>query len=151
MCVSIYSHLPPDASDHLLTSGVTQMDDLEVRLVDLFEPLGPVVVKPMFGGQGVWFQGRMFALAFGGTVYVKVDDRTVAVFRAAGSRPFVYQQKSRNREASLNYFSLPDNAADDPAEASRWGRLGIEAAFRTAARNTKRAARADIGPGPWDG
>ncbi len=127
------------------------MDDLQTRIVDLFEPLGPVVVKRMFGGHGVWSQGRMFALAFGDTIYLKVDDRTVDSFRSAGSRPFVYQQKSRSREAALNYFSLPDEAADDPAEASRWGRLGIEAALRAAAPKTGKTARADIGPGPWDG
>jgi DNA transformation protein len=127
------------------------MYDLQARIVDLFEPLSPVVVKRMFGGHGVWSQGRMFALAFGDTIYLKVDDRTVESFRSAGSRPFVYQQKSRNREDALNYFSLPDEAADDPAGASRWGRLGIEAALRTASPKTKKTARTDIGPGPWDG
>ncbi|RYE85055.1 MAG: transcriptional regulator, partial [Hyphomicrobiales bacterium] len=35
------------------------------HLEDLFEPLGAVVVKRMFGGKGVWLDGMMFALVFG--------------------------------------------------------------------------------------
>ncbi|MDH4384274.1 MAG: TfoX/Sxy family protein [Caulobacter sp.] len=126
------------------------MDDLQAHIIDLFEPLGPVVVKRMFGGQGVWLHGRMFALAFGETIYVKVDDQSIDLFHAAGSTPFVYQQRRRERQASLRYFCLPEAAADDPVEASRWGRLGVEAADRAKVPKTK-TARAEIGPGPWDG
>ena len=123
------------------------MDD---HLQDLFEPLGEVVVKRMFGGKGVWLDGMMFALVFGETVYLKVDDQTRGAFVAAGSQPFVYHQRKRDRQAALPYFSLPEEAQDDPVEASRWGRLAIEAVLRSKAPK-KGKARADIGPGPWDG
>jgi len=120
-------------------------------LRDLFEPLGAVTVKRMFGGQGVWLEGLMFALVFGETVFLKVDDQTRQAFVEAGSQPFVYHQRKRDRQASLPYFSLPEAAQDDPAEASRWGRLAIEAALRSKAPKKGKRARADIGPGPWDG
>ncbi|MDB5472205.1 MAG: hypothetical protein JWR84_3765 [Caulobacter sp.] len=124
---------------------------MDAYLTDLFEPLGPVVVKRMFGGQGVWLDGMMFALVFGETVYLKVDDQTRETFLAAGSEPFVYHQRKRDRQAALPYFSLPDGAGDDPAEASRWARLAIEAVLRGKAPKKGKKARADIGPGPWDG
>ena len=123
------------------------MDDF---LQDLFAPLGAVTVKRMFGGQGVWLDGMMFALVFGETVYLKVDDVTRDAFVAAGAKPFVYHQRKRDRMASLPYFSLPEAAQDDPIEASRWARLAIEAVLRSKAPK-KGKARADIGPGPWDG
>ncbi|MBI1407657.1 MAG: competence protein TfoX [Caulobacter sp.] len=126
---------------------------MEEFLQDLFAPIGPVTVKRMFGGLGVWFDGMMFALVFGETVYLKADAETLPTFTAAGSEPFVYTQRKRDRQASLNYLSLPAGAEDDPAEASRWGRLAIEAALRARAAKgpKKQKARADIGPGPWDG
>ena len=58
--------------------------------------------------------------------------------------------QERDRQAALPYFSLPEEAQDDPVEASRWGRLAIEAVLRSKAPK-KGKARADIGPGPWDG
>jgi len=120
-------------------------------LQDLFAPLGAVTVKRMFGGQGVWLDGLMFALVFGETVYLKVDDVTREDFVAAGSEPFTYHQRKRDRMASLPYFSLPEAAQDDPVEASRWARLAIEAVLRGKAPKKGKKARADIGPGPWDG
>jgi DNA transformation protein and related proteins len=122
-------------------------------LQDLFAPIGAVTVKRLFGGLGVWFDGMMFALVFGETVYLKVDAETLPIFAAAGSEPFVYTQRKRDRQASLNYYSLPAGAEDDPLEASKWGRLAVEAALRARAakKPAKQKARADIGPGPWDG
>lgn len=127
------------------------MSDFAEHLTDLFAPLGPVVVKRMFGGTGVWLDGMMFALAFGDTVYVKTDAENRPLFEAAGAEPFIYTQRKRERTAALPYYSLPAGAEDDPVEASRWGRLGVEAALRARAPRKGRAARADIGPGPWDG
>ena len=59
--------------------------------------------------------------------------------------------QERDRQAALPYFSLPEEAQDDPVEASRWGRLAIEAVLRSKAPKKGKKARADIGPGPWDG
>lgn len=124
---------------------------MEEHLRDLFQPLGAVRVKRMFGGQGVWLDGMMFALVFGETIYLKVDDQTRQTFVDAGSGPFVYHQRKRDREAALPYFSLPEEAQDDPVEASRWARLALEAVLRGKAPKKGKKARADIGPGPWDG
>ena len=40
--------------------------------------------------------------------------------------------------------------ADDREAAGRWARLALDAALR-AKKPKSGAARADIGPGPWDG
>jgi DNA transformation protein len=121
-------------------------------LAELFEPLGAVKVKRMFGGQGVWLDGMMFALVFGDTVYLKVDDETVGAFEAEGSGPFVYSMKGGERQGSLRYYRLPEATGDDPEAVSRWGRLAVDAALRARApKSKKKKARVDIGPGPWDG
>ncbi|MDO8296420.1 MAG: TfoX/Sxy family protein [Caulobacter sp.] len=122
------------------------------HLSELLAGLGPLTVKKMFGGASLQVDGVAFALVFGETLYLKVDDETRAAFAAAGSGPFVYAMKD-GRTASLGYWSLPESGLDDPDEAVRWARLGVAAAFRAKKPKTKkgRATRDDIGPGPWDG
>jgi len=106
---------------------------------DLFASLGPVRIRRMFGGQGIYSGELMFALEIGGELFLKVDDNTMPAFRAAGSRPFVY--KRDGRAAEMSYWLLPDGALDDPDEAARWGRLALEAATRAAINKPKRVRR----------
>jgi DNA transformation protein len=122
------------------------------HVAELLSGLGPVVSKRMFGGHGVMFDGMMIGVIFGETLYLKVDDLTEPAFEAAGSERFTYAMKD-GRTGRLRYWRLPDGAQDDPDEAERWGRLAVEAARRAKApkKGKGKTARADIGPGPWDG
>lgn len=126
--------------------------DFLEHLHELLAGLGPLTVKKMFGGASLQADGAAFGLIFGETLYLKVDDANRAAFEEEGSAPFTYEMKDGGK-ASLGYWSLPEQALDDPDEAVRWARLGLEAAFRARKPKTKkgRAMREDIGPGPWDG
>lgn len=126
--------------------------DFIEHLRELLAGLGPLTVKKMFGGASLQIDGASFALVFGETLYLKVDDGNRAAFEAEGCAPFSYTFKD-GRTGTLGYWTLPEAALDDPDEAVRWARLGLEAAFRARAPKTKRgrAMRDDIGPGPWDG
>ncbi|MDQ0462910.1 DNA transformation protein [Caulobacter ginsengisoli] len=117
---------------------------------ELFSDLGEVAIKLMFGGAGLYIDGMMFGLIAGEVVHLKVDDETEAAFIEAGSAPFIFLMRD-GRQAPLRYWRLPDVAADDPEEAARWGRLALDAALRAKRPKSKAKARADIGPGPWDG
>jgi len=103
---------------------------------DLFRGLGEVRIRRMFGGQGVLFDELMFALEAGGELYLKADETSVGAFRDAGSRQFFYMKEGR--PMPLNFWTLPDQALDDPDEAARWGGLAIAAAGRAAAAKSKK-------------
>ena len=95
---------------------------------ELFAPFGPVTVRRMFGGAGVWSQDLMFALVFDGALYLRVDDASIPDFEREGSRPFVYTRaKSPGRvgRASLSYWRLPDRLYDDPDELASWARIAL--------------------------
>ena len=47
---------------------------------DLFAPFGPVTVRRMFGGAGIYREGLMFALVFDGAIFLKVDDASKGSF-----------------------------------------------------------------------
>ena len=53
------------------------------HVTDLLSDLGPVQVKRMFGGVGLYQSDLMFALIFGDSLYLKADKETEAQFEAA--------------------------------------------------------------------
>ena len=109
-------------------------------LKDLFAPFGPVAVKRMFGGHGVYADGLCFAIQSGGEVYLKTDDDTKAEFVTAGSQPFIYDAKGRAIE--MSFWRLAAGAYDDEDELRRWAGFGLAAARRAAAGKAKAKAGA---------
>lgn len=92
--------------------------------------LGHLTIKRMFGGAGVYLgDGLMFGIIDDGTLYLRVDDLNRADMEKAGAVQFTYPSKDGEMN-SMNYWSLPDAAADDPDEAVRWARRAIEASRR---------------------
>jgi len=83
-------------------------------LVELFEPVGGVGFRKMFGGIGIFRDGLMFALVADDTLYLKADDNTAIDFKAEGSGPFVYDGK--DRPVVMQYWRLPERLYDDPDE-----------------------------------
>ena len=60
-------------------------DPFHEFVIELFAPMGPVSVKRMFGGAGVFRDGLMFALIADDTLFLKTD----AALRALAARPDV--------------------------------------------------------------
>jgi len=107
----------------------------------LFEPFGPITVKRMFGGSGIYAEGLCFAIELKGEVFLKTDALSQPEFSAVGSMPFVYVAKGQSRPTS--YWSLPAVAHEDGDELRRWATAGLEAARRVAeARAKPRKAKA---------
>lgn len=107
-------------------------------LRELFAGLGPVSFRAMFGGHGVYFDGRMIALIANQLVYLKVDALTRPRFEAAGSEPFVYEGKGKL--VTMSYWLAPAGAMDDPEEMLPWARLAHGAAIRASAAKPSRRA-----------
>jgi len=110
--------------------------DAEV-IRDVFRGLGPIHIRKMFGGQGVYQGDLMFALEASGELYLKVDDESIATFRDLGSRPFAYTTKD-GRTTLMSYWLMPESALDDPDEAAQLGRLAVQAAQRRKAAGAKK-------------
>ncbi|HEX2134393.1 MAG TPA: TfoX/Sxy family protein [Microvirga sp.] len=104
---------------------------------DLFQELGPVRVRRMFGGHGIYAGDQIFGIEIGGEIYLKADGATRPAFEAAGSRPFTYE-KGEGRSVVMSYWLMPSEAADDPSEAARWARLALDAGRRAATAKTSR-------------
>jgi DNA transformation protein len=53
-------------------------------IVEMFSGFGPVVVRRMFGGAGIYAGDTMFALVADGTIYLKVGESNAAAFEREG-------------------------------------------------------------------
>ena len=116
--------------------------DFIAWLQDLFADFGPVTVRRMFGGHGIYRDGVFFALAIDEALYLKVDAQTQARFEAAGSAPFVYTKQQQ--PITLSYWSAPDAAMESAQDMRPWAQLAYEAALRkprAAPKRRKPAAR----------
>ncbi|WP_275782769.1 TfoX/Sxy family protein [Pararhizobium gei] len=102
------------------------MDNAAIE--EMFSSLGPVTIKRMFGGKGIYCDGSILALEVGGDILLKADAETAAEFEAAGSVRWSYAGKGK--PVAMPYWSIPDEAFDDPDEMARWVRLAYEAALR---------------------
>jgi DNA transformation protein len=101
----------------------------EDLLADLFEPVGGVSFRKMFGGVGIFRQGIMFALVADGALYLKADDTTTAGFQAEGYGPFIYDAKGKPHV--MPYWRLPERLYDEPEEFREWALLAFGVAERT--------------------
>ncbi len=121
---------------------------------ELFEPLGTVTVRAMFGGAGIYAPlpdgPVMFGLIADEVIYLKADDGNRGAFEAAGCEPFVYEGKD-GRAMAMSYYRLPEDAFDDPDVLKDWARSGLDAALRSGTKarkrkpSTKTAARKPTG------
>ncbi len=96
-----------------------------------FAALGPLEIKRMFGGAGVYANGLIFALLDDGVVWLKADEVNAPLLEDAGSRQFTYPTKD-GAVMAMAYWALPESALDDPDEAADWARKSIDVAFRKA-------------------
>jgi DNA transformation protein len=90
-------------------------------LEDLLIEFGPVDIRNMFGGAGVYADGVMFAILVDDTLYLKADAGFARDFAAEGKGPFTYRAKGRSPVA-MSYWEVPDRLLDDPAELALWAR-----------------------------
>jgi DNA transformation protein len=114
------------------------MDAEAIR--EIFQAFGPVSLRRMFGGQGIYRDGVMFALEDEGELYLKVDDESLAHFRDLGSRPFSYRTKD-GRSTIMSFWLLPESALDDADEAADLARMALRAALRAKAAGARKAKK----------
>jgi len=105
------------------------MSEFVQSLHEVFERLGRIETKRMFGGHGVWHEGRMIALVAGETLYLKSDAESAAHFDRLNLQPFTYMRQGK--AMPMSYRLAPADLFEDREEAARWGRLAYEAALRS--------------------
>ena len=110
------------------------------HISELFAAFGPVAVKRMFGGAGIYANGTIFAITVDGVIYLKADGVTVPAFEREGLLPFSYG--TGKKRAVMSYWRVPERLYDDPEELAQWAARGPR---RGTARRRGQGARQTAG------
>lgn len=87
-------------------------------VLDQFSMWGGVTARKMFGGAGLYRDGKMFALIGDDAVYFKVGDSNLADYTDFGSGPF---KPFDNQSMVLkSYYELPIDILENPQELMAW-------------------------------
>jgi DNA transformation protein len=108
-----------------------------IYLLDELALLGLVSLRRMFGGQGLFLDGRMIGILSEDVLYLKVDARNRPDFEAAGSEPFVYERMGR--EVALSFWRLPDEIIEDGDALRAWAVKSKAASIATGQAKAPRA------------
>ncbi len=115
------------------------MNEFAQHLHDVLRRFGPIELRRMFGGHGVFRDGLMFGLVAGDVLYLKADAINQPWFEQRALPRFEYRRQGKT--ASLSYFRAPDEMMDAAAEAAEWARRSFDAALRAAAARSKKGQR----------
>ena len=112
-------------------------------VAELFSCVGPVHVRSMFGGAGVFapLEGGdvMFGLVARETVFLKVDETNISDFEAEDSRPFTYGREGKR--SSMSYYEMPERLYDDPEELMIWARKSLNVAIAAKRKQGEKGKR----------
>ncbi|MGE0564195.1 MAG: TfoX/Sxy family protein [Pseudolabrys sp.] len=109
------------------------------HIADLFSEFGPVSVRRMFGGAGIFVDGLMIGIVSDGAIFLKAGEDSVAEFEREGCGPFTYPVKGGERTIA-SYWRMPERLYDDPGELAQWARAALAAAQAALVRAPRRRA-----------
>ncbi|CAH1199913.1 DNA transformation protein TfoX2 [Vibrio harveyi] len=76
----------------------------------LFETLGNIKSRSMFGGFGLFADETMFALVVNNQLHIRADQQTSSDFETQGLKPYVY--KKRGFPVVTKYYAISDDLWD---------------------------------------
>jgi DNA transformation protein len=97
-------------------------------LHEVFAEFGPISIRRMFGGHGVYFDDMIIGLISKDTLYLKVDKESAPLFQEHGLEQFSYPKGEQR--VGMSYYLAPEEALEDPSEMRAWAQLAYEAALR---------------------
>ena len=101
--------------------------DFVETVCERLAPLGQLRTRTMFGGWGIYVDGRFCAIVHRGTLYFKADETSRPQFEANGLRPF---KPFSDKAMVMSYYEAPPEVFEEPSEMLAWGRKALEAALR---------------------
>ena len=114
-------------------------DSFRDMLIEQLAPLGPVHIRRMFGGGGVYLDGLMFGLVHDDVLYFKADNRNRGMYEAEGMGAFVYRGKPI--PMTMSYWQVPERLYDEPDDLIAFARAALEVAKKAAGAKTKPRTR----------
>ncbi len=105
------------ADNFIIMNKSTEFHDYVVY--DVLGGIPGITSSAMFGGYGIYKDGKIFAIIVDGELYFKADENTLADFKKLGSSQFTYTKKDGKKYA-MNYWLLPEEIMEDRERLESW-------------------------------
>lgn len=112
-------------------------DGFKDFVTDLLADFGPVSIRNMFGGAGVYADGVMFAILVDDSLYLKADKVSARAFEAEGMGPFTYEPAGKSPVA-MPYWEVPPRLLEEPEELASWAREAHRIARASKAKSPRK-------------
>ena len=110
------------------------------HIADQLRGFGPMTMRRMFSGAGLYRGGQIFGLVIRDVLYFKVGDGNRAAYLAAGAKPFVHRRRGATA-ATFSYYEVPAAVFDDPDLLVEWAEAAYAAARSKSAATKKKPKR----------
>lgn len=91
---------------------------------DQLAELDGLVMKPMFGGTGLYLDGTFFGLIYSDRLYFRVSDDTVDEYKMRKMQPF---KPFTGKRSTRRYYEVPVEILESPVDLARWARRAAKA------------------------
>lgn len=96
------------------------------RVLELFDGVGHLTTRKMFGGLGIYSEGVIFAVLLSdGVLKLKGAGQMAEVFDREGWQRWTYRREGSEKATGMPYWTVPDSLLDDPEAASDWARRAL--------------------------
>lgn len=96
--------------------------------LELLDTVGPMTTRKMFGGLGIYAEGKIFAVLMSdGVLKLKGAGDMADTLTREGWERWTYQRDGSAKVTSMPYWTIPDTILDDPEVAGDWARRALDA------------------------
>ncbi|MEK7638697.1 MAG: TfoX/Sxy family protein [Patescibacteria group bacterium] len=93
---------------------------------DVLRDISDITSRAMFGGHGVYQQGKIFAIIVDGELYFKANESTKKFFLERASHPFAYSKRD-GKTYTMNYWLVGEAVYENRDELKEWVATAINA------------------------
>ncbi len=90
---------------------------------ELMREIPGVTSRAMFGGYGLYKDGKIFGMIANDILYFKVNDTNKADYERLGSQPFTYENKGK--KYAMSYWEVPQEIQDEPETLAAWAQKSL--------------------------
>ena len=94
---------------------------------EILEPFGPIKIRPMFGGYGIYKLDIIFAVIVHNELYFKADPNTAEYFKSEGSEVLTFDSKGKT--ISMQYYKVLDEVLENKALLEKWFNLAYKSSI----------------------
>lgn len=94
-------------------------DNLLATVLERLQPL-PVTARSMFGGKGLYMDGRFFAVIFDGVLYFRTDDESRRDYTSRAMPALQPKYRPRGPKTVDRHFQVPPTVLARPSVLRKW-------------------------------